>query len=147
MPGRMNMTSIAGRNIIVDYAHNPHGLKAFSGFMKNISEEKIGIITGVGDRRKEDIMEIGQLAAEMYDQVIIRVDKDTRGREPEEIISLVREGVQQQKPKISCKVIPETKAALKHALENSEPGGYIVIHVESVPEVLYLVSELKNEYE
>ena len=147
MPGRMNITSIAGRNIIVDYSHNPHGFKAFSGFIKNLKEEKTGIITGVGDRRKEDIIEVGQLAAEMYDRIIIRVDKDTRGRKPEEIIALVREGVHQQKPELSCEVVPETKAALKHALDHSNEDSYIVVHVDSVPEALEIVKHLKEEYE
>jgi cyanophycin synthetase len=147
MPGRLNMSTIAGRNIIVDYAHNPHGLKAFAGFMKDIKETKTGIITGVGDRRDEDIREVGRLAAEMYDRVIVRVDKDTRDREPEEIISLVKEGVQHHDPNLPCEIIPEMDAALKYALDKSEPGGYIVLNVDSVSETLQLVKELKQEYE
>jgi cyanophycin synthetase len=147
MPGRMNITSIARLKIIVDYSLYPHGFKAFSGFIKNLKEEKTGIITGVGDRRKEDIIEVGQLAAEMYDRIINRVDKDTRGRKPEEIIALVREGVHQQKPELSCEVVPETKAALKHALDHSNEDSYIVVHVDSVPEALEIVKHLKEEYE
>jgi cyanophycin synthetase len=147
MPGRLNMSSIADRNIIVDYAHNPHGLKAFSGFMKNIKETKTGIITGVGDRRNEDIIEVGRLAAQMYDEVIIRVDEDTRDREPQEIISLVQEGVYQERPELSCKVIPKIKEALRYALDTTQPGNYIVVNVDSVSEALKMVKELKQEYE
>jgi cyanophycin synthetase len=40
---------------MVDYAHNPHSIKAFAELMNNMEEYKIGIITGVGDRRDEDI--------------------------------------------------------------------------------------------
>src|SRR6476620_9717755 len=98
-PGRLNLFYISGIKVIVDYAHNPHGLKAFSRLMNNIEERKTGIITGVGDRRDEDIVEVGKIAAEMYDDIIIRLDLDMRGRTQKEIVVVIIKRVRKKKEK------------------------------------------------
>src|SRR5690606_10468499 len=91
-PGRINEFEINGVNVIVDYAHNPHGLKALAGYLKNIPERKLGIITGTGDRRDEDIVDFARIAASMYDDIIIRFDRDTRGRTKESIVKMLEKG-------------------------------------------------------
>lgn len=146
-PGRMNMTDIKSVHVIVDYAHNPHSLKAFSLFMKSIDEFKTGIITGVGDRRKEDIIELGRLAAEMYDRVIIRIDEDTRGRSSEDIVYLLKHGIKATSNDENVEVIPHFKDALKHAIETSPPNSYVVANVEKVFEAIDTVKELKADME
>jgi cyanophycin synthetase len=129
--------------VIVDYAHNPHSVTAFKEFMKNISEHKTGIVTGVGDRRDEDIKEIGRLAAEMYDKVIIRIDRDTRGRDPKQIAALITRGVADTDPHIPCITIPEEEEALRQALKESPEGGYIVLNAEYVKQTLEMVKKVK----
>lgn len=143
-PGRLNMIKIENINVMVDYAHNPHSLKAFSELMNNIEEYKTGIITGVGDRRDEDIEEVGRLAAQIYNEVIIRIDEDTRGRPPEEIISLLQKGINSVNPSLPSRVIPEIKNALLYALHHSKPGSYIVLNADSVQKTLQLVNEIKE---
>lgn len=143
-PGRLNITKIDNINVMVDYAHNPHSIKAFSEFMNNIKEYKTGIITGVGDRRDEDIEEVGRLAATIYNEVIIRIDEDTRGRNPEEIISLIKRGIQSIKPELSCRVIPDIKDALLYALQHSAPESYIILNADSVQKTLDIVKEIKE---
>ena len=76
----------------MDYAYNPHGLKALSGYLKHIPQKKTGIITVPGDRRDDDIVEFGQIAASMYDDIFIRFDRDTRGRNEESIVELLSQG-------------------------------------------------------
>jgi cyanophycin synthetase len=146
-PGRMNITDINSVHVMVDYAHNPHSLKAFSKLMNNIDVPKTGILTGVGDRRDEDIIEIGKLAAEIYDRIIIRMDDDTRGRDPLEIIALLKKGIQSVFSKKPVVVIPRMKDAVKYAIQNSVPDSYVVVNVEKVFEALEVVKELKKEFE
>jgi cyanophycin synthetase len=145
-PGRLNVIDMEGRKVMVDYAHNPHSIKAFSELMGNIEEHKTGIITGVGDRRDEDIIEVGSLAAGMYDEVVVRIDKDTRGRSADEIVKLLSEGIKKVKPKMKVTVIPDMREALVYALENSPPDGYVVLNADSVKETLRIVNEIKEEY-
>ncbi|MCW3077747.1 MAG: hypothetical protein JWO32_2356 [Bacteroidetes bacterium] len=144
-PGRLNLFDINGINVIVDYAHNPHGLKALSDLLKQIEEKKTGIITGVGDRREEDIKEVGRVAASMYDEVIIRLDKDTRGRSENEIVSLITSGLEEVNTKIKHQVIPDSKAALKFAIEKAKRGDYVVISADDAMQTIEIVKELEKE--
>lgn len=67
--------------------------------MKSVSApSKIGIISVPGDRRDQDICNIGQTVAEAFNQVIIRHDKDLRGRTAKEIETLLKEAIWSVKP-------------------------------------------------
>jgi cyanophycin synthetase len=145
-PGRLNIITVDDKNVMVDYAHNPHSIKAFAELMNNIEEYKLGVITGVGDRRDEDIEEVGKLAAEIYDEVVIRIDKDTRGRNSEDIIKLIRSGISKVKNNVKVSVIPEIREALMYALDNTQPGSYIILNADSVKDTLKMVNEIKEEY-
>ncbi|MGZ5222161.1 MAG: glutamate ligase domain-containing protein [Chitinophagaceae bacterium] len=67
--------------VILDYAHNPHGVKALTSFVKTFDCDRVGVITGVGDRRDEEIISLGEEAAKIIDEIIIRL-KDMPGRIP-----------------------------------------------------------------
>ena len=76
-------------NILLDYAHNAAGMRALQKFTDELEcTVKVGIIAGIGDRRVEDNNEMGSIAAEMFDEVIIRQDKRLRGRTEEELIKI-----------------------------------------------------------
>jgi cyanophycin synthetase len=130
-PGRMNLFELQDSTILLDYAHNPHGVKALGGFIKSVeAETKIGIITGVGDRRDEDIIALAEEAARIFDEIIIRHDKDLRGRSHEELDRLLTEGVRRvdvQKPisYIWCEC-----EAVEKALENCRSRSLIVVLIE-----------------
>lgn len=126
-PGRMNIFEFKEFKVMIDFAHNPHGYRAVKDFIEKIdATKKVGIISGVGDRRDQDIRECAAIAAEMFDHIIIRQEKYLRGRTEEEIISLLVEGIQSVKPDLTYEVIPKEKEALKHAINNAAPGYFIV---------------------
>lgn len=144
-PGRLNVIDVGDVHVMVDYAHNPHSIKAFSELMNNMNEYKIGIITGVGDRRDEDIEEVGRLAAKIYDEIIIRIDKDTRGRDANEIIALIKKGIYNTNISLVVTVIPDLEEALNFALEKSQPGNYVVLNADSVDDTLEIVQKAKRQ--
>lgn len=126
-PGRMNVFDFKDYRVLIDFAHNPDGFRGIKEFLSSIdSPFKIGIITGTGDRRDEDIREIGRISAEMFDHIIIRQDKFLRGRQAQEIVDLLFEGIKQHDPKKSFEYIPKEVEALKHAFTLAKPGAYIV---------------------
>jgi len=145
-PGRINEFEINGLNVIVDYAHNPHGLKALAGYLKHISEKKTGIITVPGDRRDNDIIEFGEIAASMYDDIIIRFDRDTRGRSEESIIELLALGIQNVKPDLEYKVIADTQSAIHFAIDTAETGSYVVICADDAIETLKITRKVAQLY-
>jgi cyanophycin synthetase len=125
-PGRMNIFDFKEHKVLIDFAHNPDGFKGIKEFLSTIeSTSKIGIITGTGDRRDEDIREMGKISAEMFDHIIIRQDKFLRGREADDIVRLLVEGIKQADPNKSYEYIPKEIEALKHALDTAKPGSFI----------------------
>jgi len=125
-PGRMNIFDFKEHKVLIDFAHNPDGFKGIKEFLSTVeSTSKIGIITGTGDRRDEDIREMGKISAEMFDHIIIRQDKFLRGREADDIVRLLVEGIKQADPYKSYEYIPKEIEALKHALDTAKPGSFI----------------------
>ncbi|MEL6930436.1 MAG: cyanophycin synthetase, partial [Cyanobacteria bacterium J06600_6] len=43
-PGRMNMFELKNYQVLLDYAHNPHGFKAVGDFVRNWQGAKIGVV-------------------------------------------------------------------------------------------------------
>lgn len=145
-PGRLNLFQFRNFRLLMDYAHNPSGMKALKEFTDEIDASfKVGIITGVGDRKNEDMVEIGRISAEMFDEIIIRQDHSLRGRSADEIISLLREGISMHDPLMNTLVIKDEKEAVSYAINNAKNGSLIVICSEMIKEVTQLIQRLREE--
>ena len=139
-PGRLNIFKFKNFKVLIDFAHNPAGYEAIEDFLKNIeSPKKIGIISGVGDRRDSDIKKCGQIAGRMFDHIIIRNEKHLRGRTEEEINGLVIEGIHSSGKNPSFEIIPKEIEALKHAISLAEEGTYITALSDVVSNAIELV--------
>lgn len=144
-PGRMNLFEFKKYSVMVDYAHNPAGFLAISKFLEKIeASPKIGIIAGVGDRRDADIVALGAMAAKMFDEVIIRQDRNLRGRSENEIIDLMVEGMHSVDPNKKHIVIPSEPEAIDYAFKNAKKGAFIVICSDVVPDALDQVMKYKD---
>ena len=95
-PGRMNVYEVGRVTVVLDLAHNEagvsalveviHGLRAPGGTARLV-------LGSPGDRTDDIIRGIGELGARGADQVVIaHKDYYLRGREPEELAALLREG-------------------------------------------------------
>ncbi len=145
-PGRMNLFRFRKFEVLIDYAHNPAGFQAIAKFLEKVdAKPKVGIIAGVGDRRDEDIIALGSLAATMFDEIIIRQDRNLRGRTEQEIIDFMLEGIKKVDAKKVVKVIPLEREAIDHALKNAKKGSFITICSDVVPDALDQVMRLKEE--
>lgn len=143
-PGRMNLFKLPNLNVLIDYAHNTASMEAIGDFIQNIeAHPKIGIIAGVGDRRDGDLRNVGRLAAEMFDEIIIRQDDDLRGRSAEEINQLLKEGIFSVKPELEPKEIKQEMRALAYAMEYAPDGAFIVLFSEDIPEAVKLVENFR----
>lgn len=125
-PGRMNIFDFKEYKVMIDFAHNADGFRGIKEFLSTVdSPYKIGIITGTGDRRDNDIRELGRLSAQMFNHIIIRQDKFLRGRQADDIVNLLVEGIKEVNPKQSYEYIPKEVEALKHAFTIAKPGTFI----------------------
>lgn len=145
-PGRMNMFHFRDFTVMLDYAHNTHGMKAIGGFLEHVpASAKVGIIAGVGDRRDEDTIDLGEEAARTFDQIIIRQDKNTRGRTAEEIVELLQKGIRKVKPDMPVKVILKESEAIDYAIQNAQKDTFITIISDVIPAALEQVRAYKDQ--
>jgi cyanophycin synthetase len=145
-PGRLNLFNFENFQVLLDYAHNPAGLRALKDMTDKMDcSVKIGIIAGVGDRREEDTQEVGAVAASMFDEIIIRQDKHLRGRTDTEIIEMLEAGIKSAEPTKKVTIIAKERDAIIHAVKTAPKNALIVVCSDVIPDALNLVSELKEE--
>jgi len=145
-PGRMNLFQFKQFQVLADYAHNPAGFGVLKAYVDKVdATKKIGIIAGTGDRRDEDIRELGEVAAAMFDEIIIRQDKHLRGRTVENIVELLKEGIVRVKKDMVVHVILKELEAIDFALKNAPKDSFIVICSDVVTDALSYIQKLKNE--
>ena len=145
-PGRLNFFKFKNFEFLVDFAHNQAGLLLLADFLSKIDGyPKVGIISGTGDRRDSDIKDLGRISASCFDEIIIRQDKNLRGRTAEEIVNLLVEGINEAKTKeIPVKIIYNEREAIMYAYHYAVPGSLITIMCDVVAEALDLIKELKE---
>ena len=145
-PGRLNLFEFNDFTILLDYAHNPAGMRALKAFTDELEATvKVGIIAGIGDRRLEDNNEMGSIAAEMFDEIIIRQDKQLRGKTEEELIKMLNDGIKMKDPNKKTTIIPSEKEAIKYAVKNAVKGSLIVLCSDVIPDALDLVKHFKEQ--
>lgn len=143
-PGRMNMFHFHNFSVMLDYAHNTHGFLALGKYLKSVEASvKVGIIAGVGDRRDEDIISLGEAAGSIFDEIIIRQDKHLRGRTDQEIINFLTKGIHNIDPNKKITVIQKETEAIDYALQNAVKDSFIVITSDVVPDALEQVKSYK----
>jgi cyanophycin synthetase len=155
-PGRLNEVEVNGVNVIVDYCHNAPGMLALGDFVDRVGDSmesahelarpsRIGVIATAGDRRDEDMVELGAIAARHFDVVIVREDVSLRGRERGEVAKHVAEGVRTAMAEgARCKQVEEVldeSEAVRHAMSRANRGDLVVICVDKHAEVM---TELEN---
>ncbi|HEY6163101.1 MAG TPA: cyanophycin synthetase [Bacteroidia bacterium] len=148
-PGRMNLFSFRNFELMIDYAHNIDGFSELEKFMaKTPATLKVGIIAAPGDRKDSDIFRVGQLSAKIFDEIIIRNDKDLRGRTAKEISDLLIKGIQSVKPGIGIKQIEDAGEAMQYAINNAHPGSFIFMSTEYPQEsIAFAENALRTELE
>jgi cyanophycin synthetase len=130
-PGRMNFYNEHPFRVLLDYAHNAHGMQAMAQMIRElgVTGRRIGVVSAPGDRRDEDIRALGRVAASAFDLVLLREDDHLRGRRSGEVGALLREGLLAAgfpEERIAPEVYQEPEA-VRHGLETARPGDLLVI--------------------
>ena len=95
----------------------------------------IGVLGIPGDRRDDDQRQYGAIAATAFDEIIVREDKNLRGRAPGETAGNVLEGVRDAKASGSARAtraekVLEEMTAVRAALRRAIPGDLVVCCVD-----------------
>jgi cyanophycin synthetase len=154
-PGRLNLVEVAGTRVVIDYCHNVDGMRQLADFVNRMMVEPqtkagllgagagaagrqartgraIGVIGIPGDRRDEDQVEYGALAATAFDEILIREDRNLRGRTPGESASNVASGAKAARADgrgraTKIEKLLDEPAAVKAALRRAAPGDLVVV--------------------
>jgi cyanophycin synthetase len=93
-PGRGNRFDIRGAAVLLDFAHNPHGLDAIIGTVSRLDAKRKLILLGqAGDRRDDEIRQLARSAAKLGpDRIVVCEFPDyLRGRDVGEVPAILRQ--------------------------------------------------------
>ncbi|MBK7446566.1 MAG: cyanophycin synthetase [Ignavibacteria bacterium] len=145
-PGRLNLIDVGNFTVLIDFAHNPAGMEALSKFVEKLPNKvKTGVIGGTGDRRDEDIRNLGKSAAKMLTSIIIREDASLRGRKEGEVNKIVLEGVRSEKPDVPVKTIEDEVKAINFGLKNAKKDDLLVILPDNIPRAIEIVNKFRDK--
>ncbi len=146
-PGRMNLTEVRGVKVIVDYCHNAPAMIALGDFVDRFFEDgtgaglsnierpqRIGVVATAGDRRDQDMVDLGYQAGKHFDRIIVREDERLRGRRPGETAALIVEGAQKSQAEGArvkeIEVVLDEIDATTVGIERANAGDLVVLCVD-----------------
>lgn len=134
-PGRGNWFehSVDGGlvQILVDFAHNAHGMQALVDSVRQVEADRIVLLMGqAGDRPDEDIAELVRTACGMHPDRLLVADLPgyERGRQPFEVAQLIRtDAMGCGVPAGHIELFPGPREATRQALADARPGDLLVL--------------------
>ncbi len=151
-PGRMNQINVRGVEVFVDYCHNAPGMEVLGQFVDRYADAKaltsewgkisrIGMVATAGDRRDQDLRDLGAAAAKYFDVLVVREDTRLRGRPPGEAATLLVEGARAAQAAGGGRVrqietVLDEVAAVRHCLARANPGDIVVLCVDQHVKVM-----------
>lgn len=145
--GRFNMFEYYGRKVILDYGHNIEGYKAVLSCINKLKTKNklIGVVGVPGDRQDNVIKEIGEICCEYLDEIIIKEDKDRRGRSIGEVSQLLKISMLKNRNKKNVKVYLDEVDALEYAIKISKKDDIIIVFYENIEPLLNYINNNEQE--
>jgi cyanophycin synthetase len=141
-PGRANLYRVGDGYVMVDYGHNSEAFLAVCRMAAKWEGRRVTGIIGVpGDRDDALIEQAGRVAARGFHRVILKEDKDLRGRAPGEVARLLCEAVNDEWPGTECRIVLDEIEALREELREMEAGQVVVIFYDRLEPVLGVLEE------
>jgi cyanophycin synthetase len=132
-PGRGNLYRVGVGYALVDYGHNPEAFAAVGRALNSLGRGRVTAVIGVpGDRSDEVIRRAGRAAAEHFDRLIVREDKDLRGRRGGEAPRLVYLAADAARPGLDCRVVEDEQEALELAIREMQEGETVAVFYEQL---------------
>jgi UDP-N-acetylmuramyl pentapeptide synthase len=128
-PGRLNVYDVLPFKLIVDFAHNPDGLKQLTAFTDTLCAKRRKVVTvaSSGDRSDAHHANVVAHLAGHFDYYICREYLQLRGRKPGEVPEilerlLIEHGVQPEQ----IGRAPGGPESLQHVFALCEPGDLLI---------------------
>jgi len=125
-PGRYKLLEY-GQNytIVIDFAHNYHGLGSVLGNLRNFTSHKIITVFGHGGEKYNKVRAtMGEVIGTYSDYVVITAD-NPKSEDPLKIAQEIERGV--RKTDKDYIIITDRVEAIKHALEKAGEGDIVLL--------------------
>jgi cyanophycin synthetase len=148
-PGRGNLLEIGGVRLLLDFAHNPHGMSALVELAGAIpARRRLLLIGQAGDRSDEAIRSLARTAwgLSLAHVVVKELTEYLRGRQLGEVPQLLAEEFSRLGlPEEAITRAPNELEGVRAALERAGPGDLLVLAIhQDRAAVLDLVEALKD---
>jgi cyanophycin synthetase len=146
-PGRANVFRLpAGGHVLLDYGHNP---AAFASICHAAARWHKGRVTGIvgvpGDRSDELVEEAARIAARGFGRLVIKEDRDLRGRRPGEVAEMMRRRINDEAPWLECSIVPCEEEALRRELKRLGPEEIVVMFYDRREPLARVLAEFDAE--
>jgi UDP-N-acetylmuramyl tripeptide synthase len=136
-PGRANRFQLGGATVIIDFAHNPHGLAALVDLAARLpARRRLVLIGQAGDRSDAEIRELTRTAWRLAPDRVIAKDMPSllRGRKPGVVPTLIlAELAALGAAPGSVSQAPDEPTAIRQALAWARDGDLVVLLVHANP--------------
>ena len=149
-PGRLMRYDAAGVTVLVDYAHNPDGLRGFLqvAYQLRAAGARIGLLLGhAGNRHDADIAELARVAAGFKPDLIVIKENEAqlRGRAPGEVPRILRAALLAAgMPDAALPVCASELEAARFALDWARPGDVLALPIHSAAARRELIAALEG---
>ena len=146
--GRFNIYNYEGRKVILDYGHNLDGYKRVLDSVVNLKNRNniIGVIGVPGDRQNSIMHQIGRYCAKKLDKIIIKEDKDRRGRAEGEVAEELYDSVIKANSKFKPIICLDEIDALKTAINISKKNDIIIVFYEKIDPLIDILNSSYDVY-
>lgn len=147
--GRGSLFDVGGIQIIVDFAHNPHGIRAMADMALGMTDgRKLVIIGQAGDRDDHAIRELTRAAWSMQPALIVikELPKYLRGRLPGDIPAIIRRELERLGAPAECIAEAGSElAAVRLALGAARKGDLVLLPIQAdLTDTLELVERMRD---
>jgi UDP-N-acetylmuramyl tripeptide synthase len=130
-PGRSNLYDVQGFRVLVDFAHNPHAMRALFGVARSLPAKRRILCFGqAGDRTDEQIRELARSAWSIgLERIVIsELAAYARGRAPGEVHAILRDELQRSGAR-SDQILyfEEESESFDTALQWARPGDLVIL--------------------
>jgi cyanophycin synthetase len=148
-PLRLNVYRTRGVTLLVDYAHNATAYRAIIETGRTLARGRLlGVVAAPGDRRDEDLLEIGRVCREGCDELVVYEMDERRERPPGVTASRIHEGASQVPALAPAQLVPDVREAIRTAFHAAQPGDVVLIgcasHLDELRDALAGLADIAS---
>jgi UDP-N-acetylmuramyl tripeptide synthase len=134
LPGRTNLFRFGDVTALVDFVHNPHGMRAMAETVLGLPARRRLVVLGqAGDRDDASIRALARAACRMRPQrvVVKELSRYLRGRPAGEVPALIRAELEAADAALEVVDATDELDAVRRALEWCEPGDLLILPIQA----------------